>query len=39
MVDSGWFAVLGATVGAGTTGAVTLLQARWQRRETAGQTA
>jgi hypothetical protein len=37
VVDSGWFAVLGAVVGAGTTGTVTLLQARWQRRDTAEQ--
>jgi hypothetical protein len=37
MVDSGWFAVLGAVVGAGTTGGVTLLQARWQRHDTVEQ--
>jgi hypothetical protein len=37
MVDNGWFAVAGAAVGAISTGAVTLTQARWQGRETSEQ--
>jgi len=37
MVDSGWLVVAGAAVGAVSTGAVALVQARWQERGTSEQ--